>query len=84
MSPYVPGALGRSSVLQHTWREIHVKETHPGPTIFLPHHHDIPVSDLTCRASPPSATMLPGFPVLYQLPELAQTHVYQVGDAINH
>lgn len=58
MSPYVPGALGRSSVLQHTWREIHVKETDPGPTIFFPHHHDIPVSDLTCRASPPSATML--------------------------
>ena len=25
---------------------------------------------------------LPGFPVLPQLPELAQTHVYQVGDAI--
>ena len=24
----------------------------------------------------------PGFPVLHQLPELAQTHVYQVGDAI--
>ena len=23
-----------------------------------------------------------GFPVLHQLPELAQTHVYQVGDAI--
>ena len=24
----------------------------------------------------------PGFPVHHQLPELAQTHVYQVGDAI--
>ena len=24
----------------------------------------------------------PGFPVFYQLPELAQTHVHQVGDAI--
>ena len=24
----------------------------------------------------------PGFPVLHQLPELAQTHVHQVGDAI--
>ena len=24
----------------------------------------------------------PGFPVHYQLPELAQTHVYQVSDAI--
>ena len=28
---------------------------------------------------------MPGFPVQYQLPELAQTHVHQVGDAIpNH
>ena len=24
----------------------------------------------------------PGFPLLHQLPELAQTHVYQVSDAI--
>ena len=27
---------------------------------------------------------MPGFPVLYQLLELAQTHVHQVGDAIKH
>ena len=26
----------------------------------------------------------PGFPVYHQLPELAQTHVLRVGDAINH
>ena len=26
----------------------------------------------------------PGFPVHYQLLELIQTHVYRVGDAINH
>ena len=25
---------------------------------------------------------MPGFPVLHQLPELTQTHVHQVGDAI--
>ena len=25
---------------------------------------------------------MPGFPVLHQLPELAQTHVHRVGDAI--
>ena len=25
---------------------------------------------------------MPGFPVHHQLPELAQTHVYRVGDAI--
>ena len=27
---------------------------------------------------------MPGFPVLHHLPELAQTHVHWVGDAINH
>ena len=25
---------------------------------------------------------IPGFPILHQLPELGQTHVHQVGDAI--
>ena len=25
---------------------------------------------------------MPGFPVLHYLPELAQTHVHQIGDAI--
>lgn len=34
------------------------KKLDPGPTIFFPHHHDIPFSDLTCQASPPSAAML--------------------------
>ena len=30
----------------------------------------------------PMDCSMPGFPVHHQLPELAQTHVYQVGDAI--
>ena len=30
----------------------------------------------------PMDCSMPGFPVLYQLPELAQTHVHWVGDAI--
>lgn len=34
------------------------KKLDPGPSIFFPHHHDIPFSDLTCQASPPSAAML--------------------------
>ena len=29
----------------------------------------------------PHGLHTPGFPVQYQLPELAQTHVHQVGDA---
>ena len=32
----------------------------------------------------PMDCSMPGFPVHYQLPELAQTYVYQVGDAIHH
>ena len=32
--------------------------------------------------SHPSYCSMPGFPVHHQLPDLAQTHVYQVSDAI--
>ena len=32
----------------------------------------------------PHGLQHPGFPVHHQLPELAQTHVHQVGDAIHH
>ena len=32
----------------------------------------------------PMGYSMPGFPVHHQLPELAQTHVRQVGDSINH
>ena len=32
----------------------------------------------------PMDCSMPGLPVHYQLPELAQTHVHQVCDAINH
>ena len=32
----------------------------------------------------PMDCSMPGFPVHHQLPELAQTHVHQVGDAYNH
>ena len=30
----------------------------------------------------PMDCSMPGFPVHHQLPELAQTHIHQVGDAI--
>lgn len=57
MRPYIPGALGRSSVLAHvegnTSQRNWIWTNH-----LFPHHHDIPFSDLTCRASPPSAAML--------------------------
>ena len=34
------------------------------------------------RLCDPMDCSTPGFPILHQLPELAQTHVHQVGDAI--
>ena len=40
----------------------------------------VPQSCLTL--SDPTACSMPGFPVHHQLPELAQTHVHWVGDAI--
>ena len=35
-----------------------------------------------CRILCDTMDPMPGFPVYHQLPELAQTHVHQVGDAI--
>ena len=50
------------------WAEVVFYSTHGGKYTskklildqpsFSPHHHDIPVSDLTCQASPPSAAVL--------------------------
>ena len=37
----------------------------------------------SCLFTTPWTCSTPGFPVHNQLPELAQTHVYQVGDAIH-
>ena len=37
---------------------------------------------LSFRNALPSMCYMPGFPVHHQLPKLAQTHVHQVGDAI--
>ena len=40
------------------------------------------VSQLCPTLCEPMDCSMPGFPVHHQLPELAQTHVYQAGDAI--
>ena len=40
------------------------------------------VVQLCPTLSEPMDCSMPGFPVLYHLPELVQTHVHQVGDAI--
>ena len=48
--------------------------THPGEFQFSSVAQLYPTAPLDCST--------PGFPVHHQLPELAQTHVHQVGDAI--
>ena len=40
------------------------------------------VAQLYLTPYDPMDCSMPGFPVYHQLPELAQTHVYQVSDAI--
>ena len=48
---------------------------------FLFTYLDFPFSLHQCLCDPLNCTT-PGFPVHHQLPELAQTHVHRVGDAI--
>ena len=40
------------------------------------------IAELCLTLCNPMDCCMPGFPVLHQLPKLAQTHVHQVGDAI--
>ena len=42
------------------------------------------VTQLCLALCDPMDYSMPGFPVYHQLPETAQTHVHQVGDAINY
>ena len=44
--------------------------------------HSVMSNSLNCKESNPMNCSMPGFPVHLQLPGLAQTHVQQVGDAI--
>ena len=41
------------------------------------------VTQLHMTLCDPMGCSIPGFPVLHQLPELTQTHVHRVGDAIH-
>ena len=45
-------------------------------------HHFTLVTQLCRTLCNPMDCSMPGFPVHHQLPELAQTHVHRVGDAI--
>ena len=53
--------------------------------ILVPKHSDVQFSSVTQSClilCDPMDWSTPGFPVHHQLPELAQTHVHRVGDAI--
>ena len=55
---------------------------HSGPTSFSCLVHLRSVAQLCLTLCDPMDCSTPGFPVHHQLPELAQTHVHQVSDAI--
>ena len=55
---------------------------HSGPTSFSCLVHFRSVAQLCPTLCDPMNRSTPGFPVHHQLPELAQTHVHQVSDAI--
>ena len=58
-------------------------------SVFLQEHNKLNLSIFVVvqslihvRLSNPMDCSMPGFPVIHHLPEFAQTHVHQVGDAI--
>ena len=57
-----------------------LKETSPGCSLESESESEVAQSCPTL--CDPMDCSTPGFPVLHQLPELSQTHVHQVGDAI--
>ena len=54
---------------------------HPAYLIYMQSQFSSVVQSCRTLCNPMSCSML-GFPVYHQLPELAQTHVHRVGDAI--
>ena len=67
-----------------------LKNTHKTLCSHYPSHFQCEIRQfsLVTQSCPtlcdPMACSTPGFPVHHQLPELAQTHVHGVNDAINH
>ena len=59
--------------------EFSTLEVHPPCWTSSPQFSSVTRSSPTLQ---PHDCSTPGFPVLHQLPELAQTHIHQVGDAI--
>ena len=70
---------------QHVWMLVTVSHCHDyyglaAETSFPAQFSSVAQSCLTL--CDPMGCSMPGFPVLHQPPELAQPHVYQVGDDI--
>ena len=78
----------RSLILQTTWQasfldERVAKNLEPKGNLRRADVFSIsPVARLCLTLCDPMDCSMPGFPVHHQLPEFAQTHVHQVGDAI--
>ena len=85
---FLPHSIGHTdySEYQNHWRPFGRLVTTPGP---LPMYTNLLISQFSSVAqSCPTlcdsmVCSMPGFPVHYQFPELAQTHVHWVSDAIN-
>ena len=81
-----------------TFRDMWLCELYLSPQMMAPHYHYLklfyrdelpeiqmqfsPVAQLCPTLCDPMDCSTPGFPVHHQLPELAQTHVHQVSEAI--
>ena len=74
---FLPNYIVRNNIQHKCFRLSHVKLHF---MIFIYSVSSIPQLCLTLWN--PKDCSPPGFPVHHQLPELIQTHVYQVGDAI--
>ena len=51
---------------------------------FLLHHQFSAVAQLCLTPCDPMDCSMPGFPAHHQVPELIQTRVHRVGDALDH
>ena len=84
MTPVWPCVITKILWVQHAWSSVSCVKIGCSHQYFplFPHFSccSVPQSCLTLCDHMDCST--PGFPVLHHIPELAQTHVHQVGDAI--
>ena len=64
------------------WQHTSAPDNSPITGIYVQHTQFSSVAQLCPALCNPMDCSTPGFPVHHHLPEIAQTHVHQVGDAI--